>query len=366
MRLVLFIVAILGTTTGLARSQMPSALEIGRAWADREQRLKSGQIEWTKRTLHTRGSMTQPSHGDRTVPEQDTTIESTNELVWDGHRMSYRHEGETLALDGSKFVPWTHRSVTGGWTGSRTLYNGESLIHPMGVVVPPVALENREGIELIPLLLWARPLDARGCAIEIAKCRLLPRPQEVDGRSLVVLEQTRPTGTSVHRWFVDPERDFVVVRHEGDTGGKTKFRVDLDYGQDSDGAWIPSGWRTLWFDGRGELSTEHTATVTKCDVGIAVEADQFDLEFPRGAWIGDQVRNIEYIVTGPGAERIVTPGELSRGVSYRDLLNSESGLAGTAPRPQWRAWILAAATATLVASLAVAVVKKVRQSRPSR
>jgi hypothetical protein len=362
MRASVFTMMVIGLGTA-AWARSPTTAEIERAWAERERRLASGSIEWSEQVLNPRGSLSWMMTEERVFPELDTTTTETKTFAWDGARMSYRMRGDRSAVDQSAFVPFEHRSVVGGKTGSRSLGRNQSVAYPMGTVLPPGALENREDIELIPAMLWARPLDARGAAIDIVKARLRGDRPVVDGRPCAVLEERKPGGRMINRWFIDDGRGFAVLRYEVEVGGNTKIRVDLTYEDDATLGPVPKGWRTLWFTGKGNLQWERTATVVARAVPFRPGEGEFELDFPAGAWVHDRIRGVSYLVTSDGQERVVNDSELARGASYRDLLDSEEGLGGLPRPPRWREWVLTAAAALLVLSLTAAAVRKFRASR---
>ncbi len=345
---------------GTSSSAEVAVKDIAEAWQARERNLGSGRIRWEERTFHPRGSVS--GHmADAAIPAEDTTVEANKEYAWDGDRMSYRQQGMTPAIDGNGFVPLESAEVRGGSGGSRMFRQNESVEHPMGTIWNSEALSTRESVELIPILLWARPLNSLGCGIDVARCRILPGMKPVEGRDCVVLRQSR--GKGIDEWFIDVERDFSIVRYEFRDREEPRVRIDLSYAQDEEARWRPIGWRSLMLTAGGAIQADFEATVTEYAIGFKPNPDMFELDFPSGTWVNDQVRGVEYLVRPDGSQRLITQGELRMGATYSELLHSETGLAKTTPPPAWREWILWAASIALVVSLATVVVNRFRSAR---
>lgn len=340
----------------------PTLADIERAWKEREKALKSGRIEWTEHTLFARGSIIPKSAGeDRIVPNEDISIKSNKTYIWDLNRMKYHSEGRSPESNGTRFVPTTVTCVCGGSKGSRTLRHNTSIEFPRGLILKGGTLdpqEARENVELIPVLLWLRPLDVHGININISSCRLLPEKRRVGGRDCVVLRKTQ--GMRHDEWAVDIQRNYIITRYELIVDNKSIVNTELDYTANTGTGWSLSKWHTVWLNNDGGLSTDRHGNVTTCVVGESADPSQFELEFPRGTWVNDTIRNLEYILTSDGSERIVTQGEILKGIPYRELLQTASGLGSTTSPHAWRRWVLWSASLTLVAVMAMVVLKRLR------
>jgi hypothetical protein len=99
-----------------------------------------------------------------------------------------------------------------------------------------------------------------------------------------------PTDPPVDRVWLDPEREFLPVRHT-DRSGRT---TDIEYRVDGRGGWAPVRWTAVdKFPSDPEASAQVAVTVESFAVREAVPADTFRVRFPPGgrvAVLGDEAR----------------------------------------------------------------------------
>jgi hypothetical protein len=150
-----------------------------------------------------------------------------------------------------------------------------------------------------------RPLEFLG---DTAKrpLRLVTEHAILDGAHYIKLKQ--PSQHSVMTYWVDPSRDYVVVRWELNVQGlgKTYAWVAIDYQFDKQHGWLPSGWQT---DGDYQRSGwEYSATrpsrstVFESTINPALSRATFASNFPPGLTVVDHAQKEIYTVASDGSK----------------------------------------------------------------
>jgi outer membrane lipoprotein-sorting protein len=105
-----------------------------------------------------------------------------------------------------------------------------------------------------------------------------------------------------NRAWVDPERDYVVVRWELiRPDGTVILRTRLQYAEDDDHGWVPSGWELSMLDAEGNAGETYEATIRDYEIGLELTRDDFRIRFPIGTTVYDD-RTKEFYVVQPENE----------------------------------------------------------------
>jgi len=95
------------------------------------------------------------------------------------------------------------------------------------------------------------------------------------GRSTFLFEERHdPSGWKTMLW-VEPERGFLVSRYAVFFEQRWMVDVDIDYTQDAQWGWIPSGWRITEMLADGSRRLVSTATVSSYSINEPVSIQEF-------------------------------------------------------------------------------------------
>jgi hypothetical protein len=262
------------------------------AWRKRQEAIRSFQFTWTEEQCHPTGWVANPRHPERerlALPTlyQDRSFTVQKTLAVDGDALRYGFEldrkpepdgiivtspsGEERGLGEGK--RYSYLSVFDGHRGERrlTLLNGS---------MPPTRLplqanEDAQNLDNRAIMLALRPLDP------ILGDRLVDRAVTnlkrtfYRGNSIFLLEEQRdPSGWKSILW-IEPERDFRVVRLAVMFEQRWIVDMDIDYRQDARWGWIPSGWRATEMLADGTRRHVTTATVSSYHINEAIDPAQF-------------------------------------------------------------------------------------------
>lgn len=343
----------------------PTVQQIFDVWNARCQQIRSARFTFTDETVLMRGSRNgrrgrRRDDQGRAFPDAPLTLLRENEVVFDGDKVRRDRRGPDW-VDGAECAQFVHYVEL--YDGERCLsyygFDGKSDdVHPLQFVYP--ARGDRAGVfpgrlpSLWPVFHALRIQHPGFERFDAKTYRLLDREGTIDGRRCLILaEDVPPAGSTLtHYVWVDPEKNYSVVRTQSGARGTTLFQLDIDYTHDdASGLWVPSHWVHLYHAevvGGGRVLQE-TATFTVTDYALNPPVDDatFTFEPPSGTSIQSYTSGErEMSLMRDSGPRAVTQDELQRGARYIDLLNTPSGEALRPPGiHRWRWTWLALALA---------------------
>jgi hypothetical protein len=142
-----------------------------------------------------------------------------------------------------------------------------------------------------PLLLALRPLTPKLSFIELSDYTISPVRGAIGDTSCVILEpKSDSVGKPKKSYWVDPARDYVIVRAVNSMEGQGAIQTDIFYKRNSVVGWIPSGWSVVDVDGKGRLDQSFHTGVEEFSLNQPIAATEFEVPKPDGALVHD-VRN---------------------------------------------------------------------------
>lgn len=339
------------------RAQEPLA-SLFDAWEKREVDTVSISAKWTCQITYPKGKLLTRVR-EHPCPPEDTTVDLGSTFLLQRDRIKISQEGLDWVTSVERFLPTKFIGVYDG-KNSKAYYSvdptGE---HPVGMIFKDYKSgEDRLGIDYVfPFLMFYKPL--RYGPFQRAHSRLVTDQSLIDNKKCLLVEQM--VSSQKYRVWVDPEQDFAVLRFMVLIDDKTFTRRDIWYQAGQGGVIYPKGWSLSTYDQKNELREHDKATVTRCIVNESMQDEDFQLMFPPGTVVEDEKNERRYIVREGGEKRIITPQEDERLVTYQQLKDSESGMAGlskgVSSRWYWR-WITASGFACTLLILVLVKLRK--------
>ncbi len=155
----------------------------------------------------------------------------------------------------------------------------------------------------------------------------------VEGRKCILAKAKSLTPRLEEHYWIDPSRDYSIVRYTAETEDKTRFQLECTHKLDSKGVWIPAKWVVTRLAPNGSILSLATNELKDCRFDVAVSAEDFDIQFPAGTVVTDGTtrpargRSLtsHYLVMPDGSKRVMTPEE--HAATYEQLLATPSGQA---------------------------------------
>lgn len=323
---------------------------IREAWERRQAKVQSVRVEWNERRTWTKGCLTKwmtpmdkeraARHGkpglyDDPAPPEDMTLDCRAAVLIEGNKMRYEHDSYQWAFGEKKFVLNPVVSTFDGKTGK--------VFHPLGSTstnYPDGSIRNEprhyfvNNIILRPVVTAFRGTDPWFVNYDTALMRVTGRSATIEGRSCVEVEIPPQRGvTTLHiRLWLDPGRDFVLVRHLSTQGNKSNNKVDIRYRPDAVAGWVPSSWSVVSHHHDGTVDSSYECTVKSIDFGGGIGDGQFDIEFPPGSFVYDLPNKNQFVVKPSGRKREIVNSEM--GSTYEEIMATDTGELV----PGWRPW----------------------------
>jgi hypothetical protein len=159
-------------------------------------------------------------------------------------------------------------------------------------------------------------------------------------------------GKTTERLWLDPSRDYLILRSLTSEREKTLQQIDVRYRADPTAGWVPEWWKMFEQNRANETAQEvRVGTLTQYEINARISPRELKISFPPGTKVVDEVNRRDYIVKLTGGEREILGKEL--GLSYEELLHSETGEPLGETR-RWSRWLLWSAGVSGSLALAIA------------
>jgi len=128
------------------------------------------------------------------------------------------------------------------------------------------------------------PWDARLTRLDPGRLQVVARDAKIDRANCVIVRQE----WSRYYWL-DPARDFIVLRKQVVESGADQSRADFSYRQDANFGWVPTGWREIrvGWNYEPDNSVEDTVLTLTLRFDGSIPPARFAVEIPAGAYVED-------------------------------------------------------------------------------
>jgi hypothetical protein len=184
--------------------------------------------------------------------------------------------------------------------------------HHRGLVFEAEAYDEIMNYHLHAVMLCCRPSlvvasswsanDDSGLVKHDATLRIVERDATFAGRSCLVIESTVDGPVAImNQYWVDIERDGLILQHIGGTPGNASTRLTIEFEHDNEEEWVPASWDAQFLN--GTMST--SASVVDITLNDAVSADMFEIAYPPGTVVADRVRGEQLRVLPDGTAEVI-------------------------------------------------------------
>lgn len=355
MALLVVVAAILvlwGTPFGklTAQEEKDAVEKVIQAWRNRQERTRSGHFIMEESRTFAEGTLTSKANSFRSRllepgiqaearngPFRDTTVEVQSILSFEGDRMRYTIKGSQWAPEREEFLESTYLSVFDGSVG-KTFYSDSDggKLFPLGFIDAKTDKNpDAQTCYLYAIFMNYRPFHPAMGQFSSQGWTMAGKGV-VDGKDCLIVENVGNSWTK--SCWVDPARDYIILRYTNRTtrGSKDVSKLNISYLNDKNNGCIPSLWKAvLLFPERGTLNEGSTVSVSSYTINPSFEPSEFQFDFPVGTFVRHFQEKDQYLVDKNGGKRIVTQEELNRNVTYAQLRDTPSGMAGLAPSRRW-------------------------------
>ena len=271
-----------------------------------------------------------PNMAHDMTPEKDIELSRQFTFAISGSMMQYSYDGNSFYPDEGIAAKKKYVSVCDG-TVAKNFHDNSipGQDHPMSGFIPkaPLHWDHRNQV-LLPILMFARPLQKTLGGIDITQYSVSANKGFVEGRECILIESKQPrlNGPRNILWL-DAQHGFVVRRQETKFGSRDNppnSTIDIEYQSHAQFGLVPVKWKRLLNGG----NVQETVTVIQSSFNTSIEDDRFRFEYPKGTAVVDMRTGERFIASSDSGERrTVTNAELQRGASYKELSTTPSGEA---------------------------------------
>ncbi len=258
----------------------------------REARLKSLRFTWKEDCFAGQGSIFDPATREPApepplppLPKEGMRYEQFHTFSYDGKRTN--HIASLLAAQQveGEYLRTQFRDTHDGKNRLQLKLPNKQRDTHYGRIYPPNVQNHTLSLAYVePILQWHRlPVSDQ----QVDKLNLSAQDARiaVDGVKCVVVNELRRNLTGT--FYLDPDRDFLLVRYVLKNGDRVARQTDFEYSADEDIGWALNGWTMQWFYNQGELSASTRATVRESEINSDLPAEEFTIDFPAGTFIDD-------------------------------------------------------------------------------
>ena len=229
-----------------------------------------------------------------------------------------------------------------------TRSGGLSTSYPDGVVKKESSHSDVRNPQLRPIMMSYRAKNPKFRAYDIEQFTIVGGNSIIRGRKCVEIERRNSLANNsfVIRCWVDPLRDFLIVREMMVSNGAVRLRIDIEYESHPVAGWQPQSWKIVRnYRGQSDKMQDSTkATLATCDINTRIDSKEFDLTYLKRTYVVDLATNEWYIVRPDGGKRVVKMDE--RGKTYEELVgewkNQQSSAVSNSSR-----WVMFAMSGIL-------------------
>jgi hypothetical protein len=252
--------------------------------------------------------------------DEDVTFEKKSSVIVSGSRMTTCFEGPNWNKD--RFVSELYRSVFDGRNSKSFHAPASEDLHPTGNINSIRMNQDADSNFCIPIQLAFRAFDPILGRYEEHKMQVIDEKSHIGNRECICVEEKKPA--YVARCWVDPGRDYNVVRYAMVFDGFPDYQCDIEYTLHDNFGWIPQSWHNVLHNTNSQsvkLSYDRRASVTSFEINGLVEDQEFQLEFPPRTEVKDWINDQRFVVLDDGTKRFATQEENQRGITYEELLH---------------------------------------------
>lgn len=309
--------------------------ELRNAWKARQDRFDNVRMKWTSKEWFAKGGISESlpklsqGKGATVQPPQDVSFTVPYQLRIAGVKARADHSGWQWDTSEMRFnaTKWAC-AFDGILTRECHLEREGEERWPRGSVTQKGAYAGaRYGFLRAPFVFF-RPLEPCHYGFDLSRFTISTVHAKVRGFDCWELQEPTLSGT-FHLW-IDPERDYLVVRQMSMAKGVPSLQIDYDYRPDAQWGWMLGGWQLTSMSRGGRITETSKVIVDELVVNESSSVGGIDLAFPPGALIADSVNRQHYFIRNNGTQRLLTREDLR--LPYERL---EESIRGEVRQANW-------------------------------
>ena len=295
--------AILGSCVGLlvaGNLQAADVPTIAAKLLERQKSVRTASFTWRELQTYPKNSIVEDLKG-LSGPPEDETVEKTTRLLLDSTIGAGRYEtdGRQWSFIEMGFVPLHLECIVSGEVVKEFIAGGAGK-HGS---IRKIQWGQRGGWFMpvsSPCLLSFRAQDPVLGNFDAAKWAVDSVGKDAEGRMTVVIATRSKTESKELLTFLD-DGSFPLTRIEHQYRGKTTLLTDIKNVADEKAGCVPDTWVVTLFNGDGSLRFRTEAKMDSYEINPKIAPALFDIEYPAGTRVNDQIRGEVYSILPDGS-----------------------------------------------------------------
>lgn len=307
----------------------PTIEQILQVWNARQSKVKSAKYEMNLTETIAKGSASQGEPIRRNSgkvqesgpnPPQDYLVEGKAGVSLSDVRARYWYDHQQWDPTEKMLYPEHWIEVFDG-EHEKHLVTPASAQHnyPLAVIRKVSSPEAAKRFPIFPLVLTFRGNHPKYFQ-QLGEHVVSEKPVSVLERPCWELVKTSDTGDVRDVFYLDQERDYVVVRRVVLHGNQPTWQIDVRYSPDTLAGWSPTSWEySIRTDPKGPPVQSGRFTVTQYKLNPNLPDSEFDIELPAKARVIDESdgAEVQYVIGEDGKPGRKIP--TSSNPAYDDL-----------------------------------------------
>ncbi|MCI0380492.1 MAG: hypothetical protein L0215_23140 [Gemmataceae bacterium] len=306
---------------------------IVKAWKERQDKTRSARFNWTEKQTDTRGVIStfwklfNPALQE-TIPPNDTTYTNMCSLAFEGDKLRYENSSFTWSTKTNRYEPMSYLAVFDGETCKvlRKYDKNAAKPWPQAVIREEKQHVDATVAELQPILMTCRSMTAGMRAWDPEDFILSQQTGVINKKVCLELNRRLAFANLETKLWVDPARDFVIVRVLTLNNNVIWYKIDVEYDQSAEMVWVPKEWEVTFNNPKGNVERTHKSRVTEYSINPTGASPHFDIDFPLGTAVINAKDNSQYIIRPDGSgKRMIPTSDI--GATYEQALATDPGKA---------------------------------------
>lgn len=275
---------------------------IRRAWVEREAANLNLLVAWQQKfTFHKQPYMADPDFAARHAASPDyLPMQMASELRLQDHQYDIR----ITRHDAGQFeMPLTSRnSFDGSCSYDLSEFHSDD---PTGILSDRSDRFERFDSNNAAVFLTYRPLDRTYSPIDLNQVTAVHSGVRMNGERCHLLIDGQPDRSQKQLWL--REDSFLPVRYTLSSPDQLIFELNFTYSDHLDRVPDLSGWESTFYTSGGTPDEMIQATVTRLERPAKIPDSEFQISWPPGTLVIDEIAGTEYRLPG-GTHRTVASG----------------------------------------------------------
>lgn len=318
---VVWIISAQGTCR--AQQAKPTIEQILRVWKERQDKVSTARFELEcEETLHKGSTSLLTADRRKKIglppetepnPPRDYLVKGTSGLSLDGPKLRYSYEQPQWDPIGKQLYQQSYLDVFDG-----KLYkflekpSSGQVDHPEAAIRKVERSESALKYPMLPLIYAVRGNHSQFFQ-KLGNFQVSGQSANIDGRSCVELIQSSGHRNKREVFYLDQERNYVVVRQLILSGDMPMWQLNINYRPDSEIGWIPQSWEYVIRIGKGDIINSGRYKVAHYNINPPLDANEFDISFPPGTCVHDESSGhyVKYVIREDGDRGRAVPANLN-------------------------------------------------------